>query len=225
MAERKTIKKVSRSQVSIKPAVEEKELNCSVFNRIRKSKFFILLIIIVVAAILFYFKGLFIAAIVNGMPISRFVVTSELEKTNGKQILSSLVAKTLITQEAQKRKISVVQKEIDDAVKKIEDSLTSQGQNLDQALAMQGMTRSDFVGQVKIQKLIEKMFSKDVKVTDKEISDYIEQNKASIPSTLTGDALNTNVKQQLEQQKLSTVFQTWLTNAQKNAKIMYFVNF
>lgn len=225
MVERKTIKKVSRSQVSIKPAIGEKELNQSVFNRIRKSKILILLIIIVSAAILFYFKGLFIAAIVNGTPISRFTVTSELEKKDGKQILSSLVAQTLILQEAKKRKISVNQEEINAEMKKIEDGLKKQGQNLDTALSFQNMTRNDFTKQLKIQKIIEKMFAKDVKVTDQEIADYIEKNKDTIPGDVKKEDLNNSIRQQLEQQKLSNSFQTWLADAQKKAKVMYFVDF
>lgn len=191
----------------------------------KNPKVFIPLIVIIVAALLFYFKGLFIAAVVNGTPISRFSVISELEKTYGKQTLSSLIAKTLIFQEAQKRNVTVNQQEVDDAVKKISDSLIAQGQNFDQALAMQGMTKEDFAKQVKIQKLVEKMFGKDIKVADKEVTDYIEKNKDTIPSNLTGENLNKSAKQQLEQQKLSDKFQSWLTNAQKNAKIMYFVNF
>ena len=69
-------------------------------RRISKSKFFIPLVIILIAAILFYFKGLFVVALVNGVPITRIAVINELEKQGGKQTLSSLVNQTLILQEA-----------------------------------------------------------------------------------------------------------------------------
>jgi len=234
MAEKRATKKSKvrairrTSAVTVKPvgAVKEKTNNL-LFSKIKKINLKILsvIIIVVVVCVLYLLKGLFIAAIVNGTPISRFTVTSELEQKDGKQVLSNLVAQTLIEQEARRRHVSVSQKEVDDSVKTIEANLASQGQTLDEALATQGMTRADFMEQLKIQDLIEKMFSKEVKVTDKEVTDYIEQNKASIPSDLTGNNLNNSVRQQLLQQKLSTVFQDWLTDAQKNAKIMYFVNF
>jgi len=65
----------------------------------------LLVVVLVVAA--FLLKGLFIAALVNGQPISRFTVISELEKQSGKQALTSLVNQTLIFQEAKKKNITV----------------------------------------------------------------------------------------------------------------------
>ena len=39
----------------------------------------------------------------------------------------------------------------------------------------------EFKEQIRVQKLVEKLIGKDIKVTDKEIDDYIEKNKDSIP--------------------------------------------
>ena len=192
---------------------------------LKSRKFLIPLFLILIGGILFYFKGLFIVATVNGQPITRIALIQELEKRNGKQMLSSLITQILINQEAQKKNIDVSQKEIDDQVKKVEDGLKKQGQTLDTALSFQGLTRKDFMDQIRLQKLVEKILAKDIKVTDKEISDYIEKNKDSIPSSLKPEEVTANARQQLEQQKLSSKAQPWIQGLQSKAKINYFVNY
>lgn len=190
-----------------------------------KKRLFILLIILILAVVLFFTKGLFIVAFVNGQPITRLTLIQELEKQGGKQTLSALVNQTLILQEAKKKNVDVGQKEIGDAAKQIEDNLKKQGQNLDTALIMQGLTRQDFLMQLKIRSLVEKLLADQIKVTDKEISDYIKKNKETLPTNLKEDEIKKGVKQQLEQQKLASKSQEWIASLNKNAKINYFVNY
>lgn len=192
---------------------------------LKKRNILIFLAIVIVIGSLYYLKGLFIAAIVNGQPITRLAIIKELEKRNGKQLLSSIVSEALILQEAQKRNVTVSQKEIDDSVKSIEKDLKERGQNLDQALTFQGMSRKDFEYQLRLRKLVEKMLAKEVKPTDKEINDYIEQNKDSIPKDMSEEEIKQTAKEQLTQQKLSSKVQEWLADLQKNASINYFVSY
>lgn len=194
-------------------------------RRISKSKFFIPLVIIFIAAVLFYLKGLFVAALVNGQPITRFAVIKELERQGGAQALSSLVNQTLILQEANKKNIQVNQDEINKSAKQVEDSLKTQGQNLDTALAAQGMTRQDFLAQLKLRSLVEKLLADKIAVTEKETADYMEANKTTLPTDMTSEELKTSIAEQLKQQKLASASQEWLTNLQKSAKINYFVNY
>lgn len=191
----------------------------------RNSRIYILIGILVLIAALFYFKGFFVAALVNGQPISRLTLIAELEKQGGKQALSSLVNQTLILQEAKKKNINVSQEEIDTQSKQIEDSLKKQGQSLDTALAVQGMTRQDFLMQLKIRSLVEKLLADQIKVTDKEINEYIEKNKDTLPTDLKEDEIKKGVMEQLKQQKMTSKSQEWLANLTKNAKINYFVNY
>ena len=173
----------------------------------------------------FLLKGLFVAVLVNGEPITRLSVIKELEKQGGQQTLSSLVNQTLILQEAKKKNVEVSQKEIDASAKQVEDSLKSQGQNLDTALTAQGMTRQDFLMQLKLRSLVEKLLGDQIKVTDKEIADYIETNKETLPTDLKEEEITKGVREQLKQQKLASKSQEWLANLAKNAKINYFVNY
>lgn len=181
-------------------------------------------VILLLAVALYTFRSLFIAATVNGQPISRLAVIQELEKQGGKQTINNLVTKTLIEQEAQKKNVVVSQNDVDDEIKKIEDNLAKQGQKLDQLLQMQGMNRDTLKAQIKTQKMVEKLVG-PVKVTDTEVTAYIEANKASLPPTEDEAAQKKNVKLQLEQQKISEKAQALLQKLQQDAKINYLVNY
>ncbi|MDP2649265.1 MAG: hypothetical protein Q8P10_00315, partial [bacterium] len=74
----------------------------SIKNKLKQPKIFIGLIVVILAVGAFFLKGLFVAALVNGEPITRVAIISELEKQGGKQALSSLVNQVLILQEAKK---------------------------------------------------------------------------------------------------------------------------
>lgn len=230
MAVRKTSKTVRKS-VSMPseeivtdmstPATSSKP---SLFKRLRNPKVFIPLIIIILLVGTAFLKGLFVAALVNGQPITRLSLIQELEEKQGKQALSALVNQVLIMQEAKKKNIEVSKKEIDDSVKQIEDSLKAQGQNLDTALKAQNLSREDFLEQIKLRIIVEKLLADKVKVTDKEINSYIETNKSSFPAEMAEKDIKAGVKQQLEQQKFQTEYQKLLDSIQKNAKINYLVN-
>ncbi len=204
--------------------ISEKKTKIPMFVKSNRKKIIIGVIVIVVLVSVYLLKSLFIVATVNGEPILRTTFTKELEKKDGKQVLNSLVTKSLILQEANKQKVTLTDTELAQEIKSLEDSLTKQGQNLDQLLQAQGMTRADLNEQIKMQKTIEKLIGKDVKVTDKEIQDYIDKNKDSFPESNSADENKKVVKQQLEQQKLSDKFQTWIADLEKKAKINYFVN-
>jgi len=180
---------------------------------------------LLIGGLLYYFRSLFVVATVNGEPISRISMVQELEKQGGKQALNSIVTKTLVQQEARKQNVTVSQDEINAELKKIEDNLKKQGQNLEQVLQIQGLTKSGLEEQIRLQKLVEKMVGKEVKITDKEIDDYIEKNKASYPEGTDLKKERPTISEQLKQQKLSEKIQSWLEKLQKDAKIDYLVNY
>lgn len=181
--------------------------------------------LLVILGLLYLARSLFIVAVVNGQPIDRFTFTNELQKQGGKKVLTDMVTKTLILQEANKKHITVSDKEVDAQMKKIEENVKQQGQDLDQLLAAQGMTRNDLREQIKIQKIVEKILADKIKVSDQEVTAYIEKNKANFPAGTTDAQMKAQATQQLQQTKLSSAYQTWIADLEKNAKIIDFVNF
>lgn len=183
-------------------------------------------IAILLAIILYRFKGLVVVATVNGEPMSRIEVLRQLEKEGGKNVLDTMITNALILQEGKKQKIAATQDEINTQISQIEENLKAAGQTLDSALEVRGMTRKDLDDQIKLQVLVQKMAGKDIKVEDKEIEDYFNQNKASYPAGQKLDeTLKDQIKKDLESQKLNTSIQDWITNLKTNAKINYFVQY
>lgn len=223
-------KKITAKKTSAKPQASKQQnipslTTPAVTTNARNPRLWIGLAIVILAILAFVFKGLFIAAIVNGQPISRIAVLQQLEQQNGRQTISDLITKTLITQEAQKRHVTVSQSEVNSDLQNIDKALKAQGQSLDTALASRGMSKQQLIEQITLQKLVEKMVGKDVKVTDDDVQKYIDNNKDNLPQDLSDDDLKKQVRSQLEQQQLQEKTQTFVTNLQKNAKISYFVNY
>ncbi len=181
--------------------------------------------IILLFIFMYAFKGLFVAASVNGEKISRFAVISALEKQAGKQTLESMITKSLILQEAKKRNITVSQQDIDAEIGKISKNVEAQGTTLDQALAAQGMTRNQLNDEIRIQLFIQKMVADSAKVTEAEINDFITTNKDQFPEGTTEADMRKQAEAAIKQQSIQTATQTLISNLQKNAKTIYFVKY
>jgi len=197
------------------------------FNLMKNPKLIVVVFLLLIIA--FFSKSLFFAAMVNGKLISRLSIIKDLEKRGGKQVLDSLVSKELILQEAAKKNVNITKEDIEKRSKEIEKSTEKQGQKLDQLLTMQGMTRADFESQLQVQLLLEKILADKIKVSDKEIDEYLK--KLSADTTVTGltptptPPARNEVRDQLRQQKLQTEAQKLVDDLKKSAKISTFVNY
>jgi len=184
----------------------------------------IIVVIIALGVLAYVYKGLFIAATVNGIPISRLAIIQELEKASGKNLLDSLITEKLVQNEANAKKIIVSDDEINGEIKKIEDQIVAQGGTLDAALAAQGMSMENLKKQIILQKEVEKLVVDKINVTDEEVAQYIKDNAISIPE---GQEATTTaqIKDGLRNQKLSTEGNALIATLKSQAKIRYFVNY
>lgn len=185
---------------------------------------FIVASIIIVGVLAYTFKGLFVAATVDGKPISRLEILRELEQISGKNILDSMIMAKLIQNEAEAKKIKVSEEEIKAEINKIEERLKAQGSTLAEALTAQKMDTSDLRKQIIVQKEMEKLLADKINVTDEEVAQYIVDNAITITAgqeaTVTGQ-----IKEDLKNQKLSTESNLLITGLRSQAKIRYFVNY
>ncbi len=184
----------------------------------------IIAVVIVVCALAYVYKGLFIAAMVDGSPISRFTIIKELEKASGKAVLDSLITQKLIENEAAKKGISISDEEINAEIKNIEAQVSGQGNTLDKALAAQGMNRDDLKKRIVIQKTVEKLLADKGSVTDGEVEQYIKNNEVTIPEGKEAEYKN-QIKEQLRGEKLNQEAGTLVETLKSAAKINYFKNY
>lgn len=205
-----------------KPSMVAKKKEISIKIKIKTA--IIVAVIIIVGVTIFSYKGLFIAATVNGHYITRLDVIKELEKNSGKAILDSLIVHNLVDEEIKKNNFSISDNEINDEVKKIEDSLKAQGQTLEQALSSNEISLDVFKKQISFQKKLEKLLADKIAVVDNEIEKYITDNKITIPKEQEDDYRN-NIKEQLKQQKFNTSVQSYIDSLKSQAKINYYINY
>ncbi len=184
----------------------------------------IIAVIIAVGVLAYIYKGLFIAATVDGSPISRLAIIQKLEKASGQDILDSLIVEKLVQKEVDAKKIVVSNDEIDEEIKKIEGQISVQGATLDAALAAQGMSMEDFKKQIILQMELEKLLADKINVTDEEIVQYIDDNAISIPEGQEV-AATAQIKDELRNQKLSAEANTLITALKSQSKIRYFVKY
>lgn len=192
----------------------------------KNRKSLILAIIVIVLIVVIYFgKGLVVAALVNGQPVSRLSIIHDLEQQSGKAALDAVETRMLVFQEADKKHITVTDKEVDAEIARIKTQFQSQGQNLDQLLATQGLTQDKFRDEVKVQLLVTKILGDQVKVTDKEFNDFLAKNKDLLTNEKDQNAAKVALRQQMVQQKLAQKYQEWIVTVKKNAKIQTFVSY
>ena len=193
---------------------------------VRKNRKYSLLVgVVIVLGVLYLLKGVFVVAMVNGSPVFRYSVVRQLEKQGGSDVLEGLIVERLMEQEAKKQGISVLPKEVDEEIVKIADQLTAQGQDLDQVLTLQGMTRDDLAKQVRLQKIVEKVFAGQITVTDEDIAGYLETYADSLGTDMTEEEKKAAALEQLKQQKLAESYYGWIDGLKSAAKINYLVNY
>ncbi|MBI2621338.1 MAG: SurA N-terminal domain-containing protein [Candidatus Levybacteria bacterium] len=213
---------VEKTQTSLPGKIK---LNKDTFLRNKKLTAVLALLILIVVILLYLYKGLFVAAIVNGEPITRISVIKNLENQSGEAVLENLIIKKLILQEVRNKGVSATPSEIDSEIVKIEANLKSQGTTLDQALQRQSMTRNELRNEIGLQLSVQKLAGEDIKISDKEMGDYITQNKSLFPEGTTDEQKKTQARESLRQEKIQGKTQKLIEDLQKKAKIQKFVSY
>ncbi len=222
---KKTTAKVSKPAKAGRSSLSVSDLQKKVLDPKNRRSLILAIIVIVLILAIYLGKSLFVAALVNGQPVSRLAIINDLEKQSGKAALDSVITRMLVFQEAQKKNITASEKDIDAEIARIRAQFQAQGQNLDQLLATQGLTKEKFRDEVKVQILVTKILGNQVKVTDKEFNDFLSKNQDLLASEKDQNAAKTSLRQQMEQQKLAQKYQEWIVTVKKNAKVTTFVNY
>jgi hypothetical protein len=187
----------------------------------------ILLLVLIgsVAFVYFMKKSWFIAATVNGTPVSRVSVIQELEKQGGKSVLDDMIMKMLIRDEVHRLKIVIKRSDIDAEIKTTESQVTSQGGTLDEVLEQQGMTRDDLTEQVLMKKQLEQILADKIQVSDEEINQYLKEHKINPTKDMSLPELKNKIQEQLQSTKFSTEVQKLIVDLRESANIVHYVEY
>ncbi len=182
---------------------------------------FAVLAVAILALLVWKFRTLFVVAMVNNKPITRYEFENLLMSRYGKQTLDELINERLVREKAEKDHVIVANSEVDAKIADLTKMLAGQT-TLEAALAQQGMTMDEFRNQIYLQTLVEKIAAPQVSVTDKEIQDYITQNKTTLTATDEAGMIK-EAGDTLRRQKTSQIFNTIFTDLKSQAKILKFL--
>ncbi len=171
----------------------------------RKDRRFYLALVIIGLLLIFAFKKSWIvAATVNNEPISNFELQTKLNQQFREQLISQLVNEKLLDQEARKNQVVVTQEDLNQKITELENNVGGV-QALDSLLAQQGQTRVMLKDQLRIQVVIEKLYSKEATLSAQEVDDYIVQNQSQLRASDSAGQKK-EVEVLLKQQKLGQIF-------------------
>lgn len=222
---KKTVSKSKTARSSVVTPLSLKEAKpSSNFTAKYLTKNTIIALFLAILAGLLFLKGFIVAAIVDGMIISRYSVISELEKQGGKSALEGLITKNIIEKEARGKNVVVTQADVDAEISDIKTYIEGQGMTLDQALEMQGQTMADLEHNIRIQIMVNKIFDSEISVSDEDVQKYYDSNKDAYEGS-SFDQVKDQIRDQLKQQQVTQKYQEWITDKRASAKIKYFVNY
>jgi foldase protein PrsA len=162
-----------------------------------------------------------VSAVVNGRPVFTWQLNSVMVNRFGKQTLEGIITEQLIYQQANKEGISVTQAEVqareDEMVKSIGTNV-----KLEDLLKYQGLTKSDFDNQIKLQMIVEKILGKDVAFTDAQLDNFVATNSAVLTATDSASKRE-EARLMLTEQEINTKITGWLQDLKDKAKIIRFL--
>jgi len=180
-------------------------------------------IILVIAGLLLlaiYKKSLFIAATVNGAPITNLELQLKLNDQFRDQTLNQLINEKIILNEAAKNNAIPSQQAIDAKIAGLETTVGGKDA-LNSLLAQQGQTRGGLRDQVMVQLAITKLYDKEATVSADDVSKFIDSNKAQLKATDSAGQ-EKEAYDNLKQQKLSQIFSQKFQELRQKANIKIF---
>lgn len=173
--------------------------------------------VVALVVVILLVAKVFTIAWVDNHPISWFEYYSTLNSKYGTDLKDQMISQQLVVDEAEKRHTTVSDQEVNNEISTIKTQSGGDA-NFNQLLQQQGLTMVELQKQVKLQLIIQKMFSSEASVSADEVAKYISDNKDQYPNP--DASTEAQVKQQLQQQKLVDVFRTWLQQAQASNRVV-----
>lgn len=193
----------------------------SSYKNFRSSKkFYIILVVVGLLLLFIYKKSWFIAATVNGSPITNLELQMRLNKQFRSQTLTQMTNEKIILSEAAKNNAIVSEADVNKKISEIETQVGGP-QALNGLLSQQGQTRDSIRQQIKLQLSIEKLYGNQATVSAEEVTQFIEQNKDQLQASDSAGQ-EKEATDSIKSQKLSQLFSQKFQELKTKAKIQIF---
>ncbi len=221
-----TKKTITSRRRTSSPVLSDEQLGALVETPKSKNRFNLrfwkvaVIVLLVSVAIVFLaqrYRGSTAVATIDGMSIPRQELTDRLMERFGSQMLEAMIGEKLILNEAAKQNVSISQDELNAKLTDIEKNLEGT-MTLEDSLKLQGVTKEEYLEQLRLQLMIEKMLEKDVSVSAQEVDEYLKANadaqNATDPATQ-----RTKAETDIRNNKISQKFVEWFNQLKENSKV------
>lgn len=192
----------------------------NVLNFRKSKKLYLIAIIAALVLLGIYKKSWFVAATVNGTPVTNLELQMRLNEQFRSQTLNQLINEKIILGEATKNNVAVSEADVNKKITEVETSVGG-AQSLDALLSQQGQTRQSIRQQIKLQLAIEKLYTNEATVSAEEVSQFLEQNKEQLRATDSAGQQK-EATDAIKNQKLSQIFSQKFQELRQKAKIQTF---
>lgn len=183
-------------------------------------KIFIIILIAGALLLAFYKKEWFIAATVNGTPVSSLDLLIRMNQQFRTQTLNQLINEKIILQQASQNNISISEQEISSKIGELEKNVGG-AQVLESLLSQQGQTRSSIRGQLRLQLMIEKLYQNEATISAYEVDNFIKTNPQALQATEEASQRK-EAADTLKQQKINQIFSEKFQQLRQKADVKIF---
>lgn len=175
-----------------------------------------------VALLVYFLSKFLVIAWVDNKPVTRISLYQNLEKRYGNDAREQLIVETLVGSEAQKRKVSVSNDELNAELLKTQEKYGGADQ-FNQLIQGQNVTLDEVKKQIRLQLLMNKMFGGSVNISDEEVDKYIQDNGEVL--SLEGKEatevakIKADTKEELKQQKVNEEIGKWIDETLKGSRV------
>lgn len=116
-------------------------------------------------------------AVVNGDPISRDELYTEMYSQVGHQTLQELITRTLIIQEGRAQGVEVSDADVQARLEEVIESGFSSREEFLEALKAYGLEQKELEQQIRVQLIVEGVLGKQIELDEAEVREYFEANR------------------------------------------------
>lgn len=178
---------------------------------------------LLVSVSIFLFKNkllsVFFVAKVGDQYISRRDFDRELNTRYARSVLDNMSTLQIVSQELSKNKIEVSDESLNKKIAQIEASLG--GSKIDDVLSAQGVSKPEFLTQLKLQLGAEELVKNKIVITDAEIDDFIKENGNQLVSIFETDKRE-EAKNIIKEQKIQSEIAAWLSDLKTKYTVTQF---
>ena len=186
----------------------------------KSKKIYLIILVLGILLLAVYKKSWFVAATVNGVPVTNLELQAKLNDQFKTQTLNQMINEKIILSEAAKNNAIPAQQEVDQKIADLEKSVGGKD-TLNSLLTQQGQTRSGLRDQIMVQLAITKLYDKEATVSADEVSKFIESNKNQLKATDSAGQ-EKEATDNLKQQKLSQIFSQKFKELRQKSNINIF---